>query len=163
MVLISCQLILISLSNQVYRDAVSQQPAEGFKPTFQSCRTKMFRSRRMDMPAIPQSIAEIDLSGVWMNTSRGDLFLAHQHDDMVVFMTSDNLLVLAECPVLFMDGTFKAAPSMFSQLFTIHGLYHDHVASLVYALMPDKWRATYHKFEYRGKNNPPCGNNVVYF
>ena len=94
--LISCQLILISLSDQVYRDAVSQQPAEEFKPTFQSCRTQMFRSRRMDMPAIPQSIAEIDLSGVWMNTSRGDLFLAHQHDDMIVFMTSDNLLVLAE-------------------------------------------------------------------
>ena len=64
---------------------------------------------------------------------------------MIVFMTSDNLLVLAECPVLFMDGTFKAAPNMFSQLFTIHGLYHDHVVSLVYALMPDKRRATYHK------------------
>ena len=50
------------------------------------------------------------------------VFVAHQHDDMIV---------LDECPVLFMDGTFKAAPNMCSQLFTIHGLYHDHVVSLV--------------------------------
>ena len=97
------------------------------------------------MPPIPQTIAAIDLTGVWMDTLRGDQFVLHQHDDMIVFTTTDNLLALAECPVLFMDGTFKAAPSMFSQLFTIHGLYHDHVVSLVYTLMPDKRRATYQR------------------
>ena len=143
--IIVCQLIRISLSNQVYRDTLIQQPADEFVPTFHSCRTQMYRSRRRDMPPIPQTIAAIDLTGVWMNTLRGDQFVLHQHDDMIVFTTTDNLLALAECPVIFMDGTFKAAPSMFSQLFTIHGLYHDHVVSLVYTLMPDKRRATYHK------------------
>ena len=48
-----------------------------------------------------------------MNTSRGDSFVEHQHDDMIVFTTSDNLLVL------FMDGIFTAAPNMFSQLFQV--------------------------------------------
>ena len=70
------------------------------------------------MPVIPDD-CEIDSSGVWMNTSHGNLFIAHQHND-----------VLAECPILFMDGTFKAEQNMFSQLLTIYGLYHDHVVSL---------------------------------
>lgn len=44
--------------------------------------------------------------------------------------------------------TFKATPQIYSQLYTIHALYRDHFVSLVYALLPDKSRATYFDMLY---------------
>ena len=43
-----------------------------------------------------------------------------------------------------MDGTFKSCPRIFSQLYFIHGCYRNHVVSLVYCLLSDKSRLTYH-------------------
>ena len=43
-----------------------------------------------------------------------------------------------------MDGTFKSVPRLFSQLYTIHGLYRGHVVPLVFCLLDSKTRATYH-------------------
>ena len=43
-----------------------------------------------------------------------------------------------------MDGTFKAAPHLFTQLYSIHALYRDHVVPVIYCLLPNKLRATYH-------------------
>ena len=44
-----------------------------------------------------------------------------------------------------MDGTFKAAPRVFTQLYTIHAVYRDHVVPVVYCLLSNKTRATYHR------------------
>ena len=43
-----------------------------------------------------------------------------------------------------MDGTFKSVPRLFSQLYTIHGLYRGHVVPLLFCLLDSKTRATYH-------------------
>ena len=37
-----------------------------------------------------------------------------------------------------MDGTFKASPQIFEQLYSIHATYRGHVVPVVYALLPDK-------------------------
>ena len=44
-----------------------------------------------------------------------------------------------------MDGTFKVVPRIYSQLFTIHGLYRGFCIPLVYCLLPDKRRETYYE------------------
>ena len=43
-----------------------------------------------------------------------------------------------------MDGTFKSIPRLFTQLFTIHSQYREHIVPLVYCLLPDKKRETYY-------------------
>ena len=78
-------------------------------------------------------------------TTAGDNFVIHQDDDMVLLGTEENLRVLAESQMLFMDGTFKSAPQFFSQLYSIHGLFRGHVVPLVYCLLTSKTRATYYK------------------
>ena len=67
--------------------------------------TQMYQSHRRDISPIPPR----RLQKLICPESGGYLFVSHQHYDMIVFTSSDNLLVLAECPVLFMDGTFKVA------------------------------------------------------
>ena len=44
-----------------------------------------------------------------------------------------------------MDGTFKSAPEMFTQLYTIHATYRDHVIPAIYTLLTDKTQTTYHR------------------
>ena len=44
-----------------------------------------------------------------------------------------------------MDGTFKATPELFAQLYTIHAVCRDFSFPVVYCLLPNKTRATYHR------------------
>ena len=67
-----------------------------------------------------------------------------QDDDIIIFATDANLQILSQSSALFMDGTFKAAPRLFTQLFTIHTVYRDHFVPLVYCLLPNKQRTTYY-------------------
>ena len=64
---------------------------------------------------------------------------------MIVLATAENMEILAASDTLYMDGTFKSAPRIFSQLYSIHGVSYGRVVPLVYCLLADKSRATYYK------------------
>lgn len=40
------------------------------------------------------------------------------------------------CERIFLDGTFNVAPKLFSQLYTIHGLYTKHGADVSFCIRP---------------------------
>lgn len=62
---------------------------------------------------------------------------------ILVFATRENLDFLASCPVWLADGTFKVAPSLFDQLFVLHGIRGGVTCPLVYALLPNRKTETY--------------------
>ena len=64
---------------------------------------------------------------------------------MMVFASDWGLLKLADARHWLADGTFKVAPAVFEQLYTIHASEHDQVFPCVYALLPDKQEPTYRK------------------
>ena len=64
---------------------------------------------------------------------------------MIVLATARNMEILAASDTLYMDGTFKSASRIFSQLYSIHGVSYGCVVPLVYCLLADKSRATYYK------------------
>ena len=103
----------------------------------------MWRARRENIPPLPTSRDDTDLSGDWSLSIAGERFLLHQGSDMIIFATDQFLRLLAECDTIFMDGTFKAAPKQFKQLYTIRGTYRGHFITLVYALLSAKTQATY--------------------
>ncbi|KAL8622921.1 hypothetical protein ACOMHN_027042 [Nucella lapillus] len=114
----------VKTSSQVYSDWLANQVGdiEEEEPSLSSCRSMMNRARREEMPPLPASIAEIDL-GPLNKTLRGDPFVLHHDDRMFVLSTLENLWALQDSSILFMDGTFKAAPRpLFSQLFCIHAV-----------------------------------------
>ena len=64
---------------------------------------------------------------------------------MLVFASDWGLLKLADARHWLADGTFKVAPTVFEQLYTIHASEHGQVFPCVYALLPDKSEQTYRK------------------
>jgi len=91
-------------------------------------------------------------------SDNGEIFLLYdsyedeEEDDddeapcILVFATRENLRLPALCKTWFCDGTFKVCPSLFTQIFTIHGLYDEEVAfPFVYALLPNKGQPSYTK------------------
>ena len=113
-------------------------------PGFESCKTQMHRARQQVMPPVPTARTDINLEGEWKETTTGQNFLLHQDEDILMFATDSNLRQLAATRTIFMDGTFKSTPRLFTQLFTIHGQYREHIVPLVYCLLPDKKRETYY-------------------
>lgn len=79
---------------------------------------------------------------------------ADEEKRIILFSTKRNLEILFKCALWFVDGTFKTAPHIFLQIFTILGLVvrsgpdaedPDTAVALplVYALLPDKAQEHY--------------------
>ena len=67
------------------------------------------------------------------------------NNDILILTTHDDLLNLSQCATIYIDGTFKTCPRLYTQLFTVHGLYFGAVVPFVYVLLADKRADTYYK------------------
>lgn len=74
----------------------------------------------------PSNLAELVLDVPHQLTTKGEMFLLHdiQQPDgrTMIFATKENLRFLSNCSHWYMDGTFKIAPKLFTQLYSIHGI-----------------------------------------
>ena len=85
------------------------------------------------------------LSEELRSTIRGENFVLHESEDLVVLSTGRNLQLLATKQNWLGDGTFDSAPLGF-QLYTIHVMLDEtHTVPLVYCLAKQKNQATYDK------------------
>ena len=64
-------------------------------------------------------------------------------DRILIFSTWRNLQLMSNSQHWFADGTFKTTPSLFDQLYTIHGIKYNNVIPLVFILMPNRDEQTY--------------------
>ncbi|KAB0802861.1 hypothetical protein PPYR_05047 [Photinus pyralis] len=62
---------------------------------------------------------------------------------ILIFGRRQNLHILRSSDTFYGDGTFKTAPHLFSQIYTILGRLHGGVHPIIYALLPNKQGATY--------------------
>ena len=122
-----------------------EEAAEILIPDFTGCRTQMYNARRKKFPQLPTTREAVSLQGEWIQTSRGDNFLLHSDSTKLIFTTQTNLKILTNSTTLLMDGTSKVVQRIYSRLFTIHRLYRGFYIPLVYCLLPDKRRETYHE------------------
>ncbi|XP_015115250.1 uncharacterized protein LOC107039903 [Diachasma alloeum] len=60
-----------------------------------------------------------------------------------MYGTEENLNVLASCEIWLGDGTFQSVLSLFTQLYTLHGLVEGKVLPLTYVLTSNKCKKTY--------------------
>ena len=68
-------------------------------------------------------------------TSSDDDDEKEERPRVLVFAARRNLRLLAKSDTWFVDGTFKTAPSLFVQVFTVHGMFKDHALPFVYELL----------------------------
>ena len=64
-------------------------------------------------------------------------------DSILLFGTDESFRFLSNSQDWFLDGTFKSSPVQFMRLYTVHGLTNHRNIVGVYALLPNKRRATY--------------------
>ena len=87
--------------------------------------------------AIPQNYAVDVFSQQFRVYGNGRL------DRILLFGTDEVFRFLSISQDWFLDGTFKSNPVQFTQLYTVHGLTNHRNIVGAYALLPNKWRATY--------------------
>ena len=128
------------------RDAYDPEELGASLETFDNCRKALQRQRAHVRPPVPESLAEISLTGNWAKTrdGRDSLLIDHGSTDRIRgFSTDENMQLLCGSAAIYMDGTFRVVPSLFAQLYTLHAFYKGQMMPLVYFLLPDKSRATY--------------------
>lgn len=114
-------------------------------PTFQACKSSLYRNRAKTTLRQPKSQEEINLDGPWACTSAGERFLLLDETDaqghrILIFSTDSNIQHL--CAV-FSDGTFYSCTKFFTQLYTLHANVNGTTFPLVFRLQPNKSEATY--------------------
>ena len=97
------------------------------------------RKRKSDNVPIPNpaTLREINVPEELRRTLRGDVFLMHDSgpDDpnkFSVFATQENLKNLLQYREWFADATFKIAPHLFYQIYTIHCICQDATLPMAY-------------------------------
>ena len=52
---------------------------------------------------------------------------------------------MAQCNHWYADGTFKSAPQLFTQIYTIYAMKYDNVIPTIFVLMPNKTQPSYNQ------------------
>ena len=125
---------------------ISQEVATQL-PHIRSIRRGIRRKRQGDAPAMPADRASIQIPDKYKNLPTGERFLQYDSgatdNRILIFATDNSLQLLSSSDHWFMDGTFKIAPELFFQLYTVHVLHNCSTVACVYALLPRKEEATY--------------------
>ncbi|KAB0793284.1 hypothetical protein PPYR_12904 [Photinus pyralis] len=87
---------------------------------------------------------------------------------ILIFGRRQNLDVLHHSREWFADGTFKIAPLLFSQIYTVLATAHQGVHPIFYALLPNKQEVTYRRMfelviELQPELNPDQGVHPIFY
>ena len=141
-------------TRNIIRDAVGQQDdgvlaALPSRPTL-TRRIQRARRRANPIPPLPTARHGCEIPAEYTTTSNGRRFLmfdsgTDDHDRILIFSTDDSLDAMVRNTNWFVDGTFKCAPEIYYQVFTVHVFIHGAVIPVLYALLPNKQQATYER------------------
>ncbi|CAG7723693.1 unnamed protein product [Allacma fusca] len=140
--------IIADMSNEI------SVAASGKLPTVSSiCRTIQRTRRDSNCPtALPKSLTEMTIPVEYMQidiSGKTKEFLLYDSGKsetrVLIFGTNSSLRLLELAPQVFGDGTFKTAPKLFQQLYTLHGIVNGSTLPLIYILLPNKEYLTYRK------------------
>jgi hypothetical protein len=111
-------------------------------------RRNIHHARSKEIPKLPTNFLDLHLALETyprLVTNKGENFLRvnDEQSNIVIFTTTQNLRFLSSCEAIFVDGTFRSVPTLFTQLFVIHGFRNSNYVPLVFCLLPDKSEASY--------------------
>lgn len=138
---------------QIIQNIVANSSQEIFPylPSRDALRQSIKRIRRSDFPAEPQSLENLIIPEYMKKILDGSNFLIKDstinNNRILIFTTIANINQLEQSILWIMDGTFKTVPTIFKQLYTIHGFVERNenswIMPLVYVLMSSKSEECY--------------------
>lgn len=102
------------------------------------------RVQNTHRPINPVTLEELTIIPPYTHTISGDRFMQfdsldqYENDRFIMFYSQSSLQKLCSSRMILCDGTFKTVPNLFFQLYTVHGIVHDHTFPLVYVLTSRK-------------------------
>lgn len=99
---------------------------------------------------MPNRLQDVLIPDEYAVNKDGAPFLLHNSgvtdaERFIMLRSPDTLALLGTSRQWFADGTFKVAPALFYQLYTVHCKVNGAVIPAVYALMKSKTEAAYTK------------------
>ena len=95
------------------------------------------------------SLLELSIPSKYRITYSNEPFFLFDSDDgsdrIIIFSTLRNLQLLSNTSNWYADGTFKTAPPLFNQLYSMHDIVNGDVLPLVCTLMANKTEKRYSK------------------
>ena len=137
---------------RILQDAVAGLPDELAAKIGSGAKLKRSVSRRRramgNYPPPPLSAASIVIPESLRYTFTGDNFILHDsgisdEDRVIIFGTNESLTWLRDNRHWLADGTFKTAPSVFLQIFTVHALIEENIIPCIYVLLTNKCEESY--------------------
>ena len=111
------------------------------------------RAAVRDYPSSPTSLEELSIHPHYLQTSIGEPLLlwdsgySTARRRSFLFGTPTNVAALQEADHLVIDGTFKSAPSLFTQMLGVHGVFDENWhLPLAFGLLPGKSQVLYQDF-----------------
>ncbi|XP_064463030.1 uncharacterized protein LOC135373906 isoform X2 [Ornithodoros turicata] len=109
----------------------------------------IYREKRRNQPPLPQTAADLQLSGHYSETVNGRRFLLFSEENngqcTLCFSTEEHLLLLAESHEVFVNGTFFTCPHIFGQILTISVDKDGKHLIVAFFLMPGRSRDIYER------------------
>ena len=123
----------------IYDNVLEQHPSS-IVPDYKSVRSILYRKRSEKVPPVPKTISDIELRGRWRNSYAPERFLIYHNvgSGVTIFATDEGMRVLSECDNILCDGTFKACPSPYYQLYVIVGFWENRFIPLVFSFLSGK-------------------------
>ena len=146
------------------------QAAQGELPNTDSMR-QMVKRRTNQLNLAPLNIADVSEIAIpdeykqyMMKSGERENFLiadSGQSDDRILIFERESWTKhLLDSGVWYADGTFRLAPPLFTQVYVILAKKHGGVHPILYALLPNKRRATYVcMFQLLHDKNPRIESN----
>ena len=120
-------------------------------PSFRQVQSELYKERRCFIPPEPKTCADLDLGRDMFYLDedhketmiKGDTML-DDHRRVILISTDAQMETLARAKTILGDGTFKIAPSLWTQVFIISAQVDTDVfVPCCYAMLPDKTRDSY--------------------
>ncbi|CAF5134618.1 unnamed protein product, partial [Rotaria magnacalcarata] len=123
------------------------------------------KSRRLQTPVIPDS-QTFDIPEVYSKTLKNEPFLCidkfiRRKTRLLVFTSREQLTLLFESSIIFMDGTFSASSSIFDQVYSLHGIKYQQCFACAFGLLSDRKKPTY-KFLFQELKNLAAEMNLCF-
>ena len=133
---------------QIYENEISAMtPANDTNvSSLASVKTGLDCHRRNDLSLNPQTRQDVDLEGIWTETTDGWRFMCvddGEKENILIFASDEMVDKMQKFEKLFMDGTFYVYPSLWCQFYSIHCLVDDVRCPVAYTILPWKSMETY--------------------
>jgi len=157
----------VEATNEVINECVGNltQACQGVMPTHGALRKLVQRKRKevTSYPAKPTNLEDLVIDGVFQTYESEHFLLGDASCRIIIFGRQRNTTLLKESKKLFVDGTFKMTPPLFSQEFVILAEMHGGVHPVLYALLPNKFPSTYDQlYSMVLEIQPECHPEAIY-